>query len=255
MCTFVLLVRPSHDWPLLVAANRDEMLGRPWRAPAAHWAQQPEVVGGLDVTGGGTWMAARGGLVAGVLNRRLSLGPAPGKRSRGDLPLAALRFGSARKACSALAGLDASQWRPFNLVVADREAAFLLRGLGEGELEAVQLGAGLHMVTAFDANDPASARVARHLPRFEAAPAPEPPDWAGWREILTDRSGPAGSEIFVPASGGFGTVCSSLLGVRADGTQQWLFADDGRFAEVADAGAAAAEAGPLAAHAGTVAAE
>ncbi|MGI3776717.1 MAG: NRDE family protein [Janthinobacterium lividum] len=223
MCTLVLLSRPGHAWPLLVAANRDESLARPWRAPAAHWPGRPGVVGGLDLLGGGTWMAARGGLVAAVLNRRHSLGPAPGKRSRGDLPLDALGHPTARDAVRALSREDAGAFRPFNLVVADREGAFLLRGLGEGRPDVLALSPGLHMVTAFDPDDPASARVRRHLPRFRDAVPPEPPGWGAWRDLLLDGSGPAGSEIHVPAEGGFGTVCSSLLGVDAAGERSWVF--------------------------------
>ncbi len=227
MCTLVLLSRPGHAWPLLVAANRDEDLSRPWCPPAAHWPGQPEVVGGLDLLGGGTWMAARGGLIAAVLNRRLSLGPAPGKRSRGRLPLDALRHPTAQAAVNALAQEDAAAFRPFNLVVADRDAAFLLRGLGAGRPDVVPLAPGLHMVTAFDPNDPASARVRRHLPRFLAAPPPEPPEWGAWRDLLLDATGPAGSEIHVSGSQGFGTVCSSLLGVDVAGTRQWAFLGEG----------------------------
>ena len=40
MCTLVILRRPGHDWPLVLAANRDEMTGRPWRAPDRHWPDQ-----------------------------------------------------------------------------------------------------------------------------------------------------------------------------------------------------------------------
>ncbi len=233
MCTLVLLLRPGDPWPLLVAANRDEMLTRPWLPPAAHWAGQPDVVGGLDQHAGGTWMAMRGGMLAAVLNRRHSLGPSPGRQSRGELPLAALRHGSAAAAARALGGLDASAWRPFNLVVADGSAAFLVRGLGHGVAEATPMAPGLHMITAFDPDDPASARVARQLPRFAQAAAPLPPDWAAWQDILMDGSGPAASAIHVTERGGFGTVCSSLVGVGAYGTQRWLFSRDGRFAEVA----------------------
>jgi uncharacterized protein with NRDE domain len=82
----------SPAWPLLLAANRDEKLDRPSRPPGCHWIDQPDVLGGLDVLAGGTWLAInRAGVVAAVLNRLGSLGPAPGKRSRGVLPLLALR--------------------------------------------------------------------------------------------------------------------------------------------------------------------
>jgi uncharacterized protein with NRDE domain len=28
-----MLCRPDHEWPVLIAANRDEMLDRTWSAP------------------------------------------------------------------------------------------------------------------------------------------------------------------------------------------------------------------------------
>ena len=49
MCTFVILRRHGHEWPVIVGANRDEMIGRPWQAPARHWPDRPEVVAGLDL--------------------------------------------------------------------------------------------------------------------------------------------------------------------------------------------------------------
>ena len=47
MCTVVLLIRPSCSWPLMLAANRDEMLDRVWDPPAAYWPDQPGVIAGL----------------------------------------------------------------------------------------------------------------------------------------------------------------------------------------------------------------
>ena len=66
MCTVVLLIRPGHAWPLVLAANRDEMLNRAWDPPAAHWPDQPDVIAGRDRSGGGTWMGVnRAGVVGG----------------------------------------------------------------------------------------------------------------------------------------------------------------------------------------------
>lgn len=221
MCTVVVLVRPGHAWPLMLAANRDERIDRPWDPPGSYW---PGVLAGRDRLGGGTWMALGSGVVGAVLNRPGSLGPAPGKLSRGALPLMAARHGGAAAATRALAGLDAGAYRPFNLVVADRTGAWFLRGLGAGSPEAAALAPGLHMVTAHDPNDPASPRVARHLPRFRQATPPDEDDGAAWRALLADDAGPAGSELNVPARDGFGTVCSSLLAMGRDGAIRWLFA-------------------------------
>jgi uncharacterized protein with NRDE domain len=225
MCTVVLLIRPGHAWPLVLAANRDELLDRAWDLPAAHWPDQPDVVAGRDRTGGGTWMGVnRRGLVAAVLNRPGSLGPAAGKRSRGELPLRALAQGTAADGAAAVAALDASRWRSFNLVIADSDAAIFVRGLGHGRPEGRPLPAGLHMVTAHDPDDPESPRVVRHLARFQAARPPEPGKWDDWQALLADRSGPAGEQINVVPRAGFGTVCSSLVALPREGPPVWLFA-------------------------------
>ena len=44
MCTLVILRRPEHRWPIIIGANRDEMIGRPALAPARHWPDRPDVV-------------------------------------------------------------------------------------------------------------------------------------------------------------------------------------------------------------------
>src|SRR5580700_3751165 len=133
MCTVVVLIRPGHAWPLVLAANRDEMLNRAWDPPAGHWPDRPGIIAGRDRSGGGTWMGLnRDGVVAAVLNRPGSLGPAAGKRSRGELPLLALEHRSADAAATAIAILDAGAWRSFNLLLADRAGAIFVRGLGHG---------------------------------------------------------------------------------------------------------------------------
>ena len=178
MCTVITLIRPGQDWPVILAANRDERLDRDWDLPAEHWSDHPGVIGGRDRSAGGTWMAMnRYGVVAAVLNRPGTLGPAVGKRSRGELPLIAAMQDTAASAVTAITAANASEWRGFNLVLADASGAFFVRGVGHGAPQASALPDGLSMVTAHDPNDPDSPRVARHLPRFAAAPAPRPGDW------------------------------------------------------------------------------
>ena len=225
MCTVVVLIRPGHSWPVVLVANRDERLARPWDPPAAWWPDQPQVVAGRDRLAGGTWMGwNRFGVVATVLNRQGSLGPAPGKRSRGELPLIALAERDAVLAARATEALDAGQWRGFNMVLADAGGAIFVRGSGHGRPRSFVLPAGVSMVTSHEPNDLDSPRVARHLPRFIAAPPPDPQDWSGWRAILSDRSGEAGAQMNVTPRAGYGTACSSFVAWPARGAPVWLFA-------------------------------
>jgi len=222
MCTVILLRRPQAAWPLLLAANRDERLDRRWDPPAEFW---PGILGGRDATAGGTWMALnRAGVVAAVLNRPGSLGPDPDKRSRGELPLLALESPTAAGAAEAMARLDAGRYRTFNLVIADARTAWFVAGLGSGAPQAEALPDGISMVTAHPPNDLTSPRTARHLPRFQAAAPPDPPDWGRWPELLSDSTGGAGEALNVPPLGGFGTVCSSLLALGSGGAREWRFA-------------------------------
>jgi len=225
MCTLILLRRPDHDWPVLLAANRDEMIDRPWAPPGRHWADRPEVVAGLDHMAGGSWMGLNDhGVVAAILNRRGSLGPAAGKRSRGELVLEALDHADAVSAAEALAELRPAAYRSFNLVVADNRDAYWLRNRGEENSRVVEvqpMPEGLSMLTAYDLNDTASPRMARHLPAFQAAPAPAPDDqdpaggdWSAWQRLLAETD--PGSEAAMSVErGGFQTVCSSLLALPA----------------------------------------
>jgi uncharacterized protein with NRDE domain len=132
MCTVVLLRRPGHDWPLIIAANRDEMADRPSAAPSRHWPDRDNVTAGLDKLAGGTWIGVNDdGVVAAALNRVGGLGPHPEFRSRGELPLEALDHAEAKVAAEALSNLEPGAYRPFNLIVADAFDAFWLRGTGQ----------------------------------------------------------------------------------------------------------------------------
>src|SRR5882762_5067568 len=197
MCSVIILFRPGHDWPILWASNRDEMLDRPWLPPARHWSDRPEVVAGKDELAGGTWLGVNdAGLIAGILNRRDALGPMPGKRSRGELVLDALDFADASDAVEMLTALDTNAYRPFNMVLADNTQAFWLRNRG-AEVEAFPLPPGVIMVTASD------------------APDPDKDEWSEWEELLASREhapdGDAFDAMNIISNTGFGTSSSSIM--------------------------------------------
>ena len=215
MCSIILRITPEG---VFIAANRDEMASRPWEPPAKYW---PGICGGRDILAGGTWLALnQNGVMAAVLNRTFTLGPAPGKRSRGELPLIALREASADAAAAAITRLDAGLYRDFNMVLADARAAYFVRGLGTGQPEATPLPEGVCMITSGEPNDTALPRIARHLPRFAAAP------FAEWGGLLADSSGERAKQLNIPAAEnhGFGTVCATLLALPRASQPVHLFA-------------------------------
>ncbi len=223
MCTLLILRRPGHAWPLLVAGNRDEMRDRPWSPPARHWRDRAEVVAGRDELGGGSWLGLNDyGVVAAVMNREGTLGPEEGRRSRGELVLEALDHTEAESAARALAHLEPRAYRGFNLFVGDPLSAFWLRHRGGGGpdgIEVFEVPPGLHMLTARELDDTTVPRIRDYLPRFRAAAEPDPArgDWRAWQALLASRAhsetaGPhAAMNLDLP--NGFGTVCSQLVAV------------------------------------------
>jgi uncharacterized protein with NRDE domain len=116
MCLIVVAWRVLPEFPLVVAANRDEFHARP-AAPAAFWDDSPEILAGRDLEAHGTWMGvARSGRFAAVTNYRGAREPRA-IESRGAL---VSRFLSAvQKPEAYVAGLQKSLYSGFNLLAAD----------------------------------------------------------------------------------------------------------------------------------------
>ncbi|HEV2301133.1 MAG TPA: NRDE family protein [Stellaceae bacterium] len=222
MCTLLILRRPDHAWPLVFAANRDEMIDRPWRAPGRHWPDRPEVVAGLDLLAGGSWLGINDwGVAAAILNRHGSLGPQPGLRSRGELVLEALDHADAVEAAAALADLDPRSYRTFNLIVGDSRDVFWLRHAGGKGIECRPVAEGLSLIAAGDLDDLSERRLALAGPRFAAARPPDPGTrgWKAWEALLASSEKPPGepenAALRFSTPRGYGTVSSALLAIPA----------------------------------------
>jgi len=224
MCTVILLRRPDHEWPIILAANRDEMLNRAWQPPDRHWSDRPYIVAGLDEVAGGSWMGLNEyGVVACVLNRQDSLGPAENKRSRGELVLDALDHADAKEAADSLAHLAPEAFRPFNMVVTDNRDAYWIYLKKDYPDTPARLGVepisqGVSMFTAQDHNDLSDPRIAKYLPEFQKAEVPDPnnDEWSHWIRLLGGRntSGNPTSGMCFDTDTGFGTSSSALLALR-----------------------------------------
>lgn len=90
MCLILVAWKTDPDYPLVLAANRDEFHHRP--AQALHWWQdKPTVLAGRDLQAGGTWLgASRSGRIATVTNYREDKHKRRGLRSRGEIVTAFL---------------------------------------------------------------------------------------------------------------------------------------------------------------------
>ncbi|MFZ5757024.1 MAG: NRDE family protein [Pseudomonadota bacterium] len=84
MCVLFIAWKSHPRYRLILAGNRDEFRARP-TAALDHWRQRADVIGGRDLKGGGSWLAASAtGRFAAVTNFR-EVPPSTGPRSRGEL--------------------------------------------------------------------------------------------------------------------------------------------------------------------------
>lgn len=119
MCLILVAWQAHPDYPLVLAANRDEYHARP-SAPAGFWQDRPDVLGGRDLEGSGTWLGVtRRGRFAAVTNYR-DPGEAPAApRSRGLLASRFLENGEAPAVCMRAVERDAATYRGFNFLAGD----------------------------------------------------------------------------------------------------------------------------------------
>jgi uncharacterized protein with NRDE domain len=232
MCTLAVYIGCAPSIPLLVAANRDEFLDRPTADPR-QLSADPWVVGGQDLSAGGTWFGVNdAGLVVGLLNRRRAGGPDVNLRSRGLLTLSILQQRGLTEARGLLAAEDGAAYNAFNLLVADHTAAHVATNHGGG-MQLTQLDPGVHLLTNLELNDPTCPRIAKSSERFRAVELAGTRDAVALlpalRTILSDHSTALDPRaevidtlcVHLP---GYGTRSSSIVAADAAGRLRYWHA-------------------------------
>lgn len=134
MCLILLAHKAHPDYPLILAANRDEAYARP-AEPAAFWPDHPEVYGGRDLEQGGTWLGlALNGRVAAVTNFRegRNASPVDAALSRGTLVSRYLTGDEPVERYLEQVQGAAARYRGFILIGGDLERLFWFSNRGPG---------------------------------------------------------------------------------------------------------------------------
>ena len=135
MCLILFAWRMHKDYPLVVAANRDEFHARPTER-LAFWQDRPAVLAGRDSEAGGTWMGiTRSGRFAALTNYRELADRDRAGRSRGLLVSECLTDEAPAEASVTRATAEGEAYRGFNLLAADREALWWTSNRGAGPLK------------------------------------------------------------------------------------------------------------------------
>jgi len=231
MCTFTLAWHVFEDAPVVVAANRDEALGRASEPPAVRdW--EARVVAPKDSEAEGTWLGYNEYGVLVAITNRWTDAELAGDRSRGLLVRDALRHSTAEDAIRYVEReLDRRSYEGFNLVAVDEAAALLVewdgarhvRNFDPGVHVVVNIGAdGSYEIPSFR-QDVAESQ-AENADAVRLALQPEPgEDGREWlsraRDVIADH------EYGVCVHGdGFGTRSSSLI-LLGDAGVSYEYAD------------------------------
>lgn len=119
MCLILVAWRSHPHYPLVVAANRDEFFARR-TASADFWDDDPRILAGRDLEGGGTWMGiTRTGRFAALTNYRDPASQRQDAPSRGALVADFLRGDDGIDAYLARILPRAADYNGFNLLLGD----------------------------------------------------------------------------------------------------------------------------------------
>jgi uncharacterized protein with NRDE domain len=218
MCLLVVASQLVPDEPLIVGANRDEILERPSTSMTVLAEAGPRILGGRDEQSGGTWLAVNDhGVCAGLTNQPLGDAKDPTKRSRGELPLVAARHATAAAGVENLLGsYDPGDYNGAWLLVGDRTSLYFV-DFTRSPASARLLTPGLHVLENRAFGEPSLKVDLVHDMLGEPAGGDAVVD--AFRRVLADHRIPEGDER--PNAGScvhleqFGTRSSCLVRVGA----------------------------------------
>lgn len=144
MCIIFIAFEVRKDYPLILAANRDEFYDRP-TATAGWWEDAPGIFAGQDLVGGGTWLGVtKSGRFAAVTNYRDPAGNI-GIFSRGDLVANFLKGERPAREYIEHVKTCAEEFSGFNLLVGEmNERCQELFYFSNREGQIIKLGAGIY---------------------------------------------------------------------------------------------------------------
>ncbi len=132
MCLIIFAHQAESDFPLVLAANRDEFFSRPTQQ-AAFWESADSdnaILAGKDLLAGGTWLGlSKSGRFSAVNNIRDPSQAEQAPRSRGELTLEFLKSDMSAESYSNALIENFAQYAGFNLLLSDGSDMYYVNNL------------------------------------------------------------------------------------------------------------------------------
>lgn len=168
MCTVIVVNHHYKDFPLIVAANRDEDFSRPSSEPVVLTKEPHVIVGGKDEVKGGTWLGVNkeslfvtgtnqgktveyasagpitltGSATTVTLNKKEKL------RSRGLLIKDALQCKTLKELIAFVEEINPAKYNKFNLVFGNSESVFVAHSYLLHSMVIRELPKGIHVINS-----------------------------------------------------------------------------------------------------------
>ena len=223
MCLILIALGQHPDFPLIVAANRDEYHERPTRA-LHFWEEYPAILAGKDLREGGTWLGVdREGRLAAVTNLRSANHSAPSERSRGQLVKEFLAGKHGVEDYARMVAAERGRYGAFHLVLFARGSLFVC---GSYLSEPVRLEAGIHGISNGPLDDPWPRALRGIAGMKQIVTSAAVSHTQAYLEFLDSRNPDAASPVVPPALDSqstvpdlpifvtgerYGTRCSSVI--------------------------------------------
>jgi uncharacterized protein with NRDE domain len=241
MCLILVSWRNAVNFPCVIAANRDEFHIRP-ALPAQWWPDHPHILGGRDLTAGGTWLGiTRSGRFAALTNFRQTGGRRADAPSRGALVSTFLQSDDNVDAMLNYLRDVSARYSGFNMLFSDGESLGVYESTtGNGRV----LGSGVYGLSNHLLDTP-WPKVVNAKSRLSHALL-ELPDTTAALQLLRDEE--TAPDHLLPRIGvslewerllssafikskDYGTRCSTLVRVARDRTvcfDEWTWDASGR---------------------------
>src|SRR5438874_147463 len=206
MCLIAVAHRVSEMFPLVIAANRDELYDRPARAAHA-WDEDPRVLGGRDLRAGGSWLAiSQHSRFAAITNIRGARTDGP---SRGLLVSNFVL--SDTDAVSYINSIERHAYAGFHLIVGDGDTIAHVTNANDAPPSLIAPGSIFAVSNGAPGDDWPKVELAREAMQNAIVQPERLLDF-----LTTRRGGPVEQEVFV-VSRDYGTRSSTVITVDKNG--------------------------------------
>ena len=219
MCTSIILFRKSHDWPLIIASNRDESLNRKSLLPGRYWNKYPYIVGGKDLKKNGSWIGVSNNKIVSIIHNRETNKLKKKFISRGKLVLEVLKYNNIEYAVKYLKNIEKENFDNFNLFISSIKKCFWIKNDNKYKKIIVkELDEGLHILTGKDYKDKKDKKYAYYFKLFNSLDYPNPTtnNWNEWIFHLNKNHCEMKNNqkiCFINKKNNYGTISSSLIAI------------------------------------------